>query len=137
MKRILGFTLIELMVTIAALAILAAIALPSYTAYVVRGKLAEATSSLSDFRVRMEQYYQDNRNYGAGGCGVAAPTGKYFGFACALGGTNQLYAATATSVAGQGLGTAGSYVYTINQNGTQGTTTFAGAAGPATEWKTR
>ena len=71
-----GFTLIELMVVVAIAAILAAVALPMYRTYVMRGRIIDGTSKLSDFRVRMEQYFMDNRTYDAGGgkCGVADPT---------------------------------------------------------------
>lgn len=140
MKLQKGFTLIELMITVAIVAILAAVALPSYTAYVIRGKLPEAQSALANFRVLMEQYYQDNRNYGTGGaCGVANPTGlKYFGVTCQLGGTNQSYTATASNLANQGLGNAGSYAFTINESNARSTTAFTGASGlPVQCWLTK
>ncbi|MGH8742788.1 MAG: type IV pilin protein, partial [Burkholderiales bacterium] len=63
MKTQNGFTLIELMTVVAVLAILAVIAVPAYNDYVTRGKIPEATSNLADLRVKMEQWYQDNRNY--------------------------------------------------------------------------
>ena len=50
----------------------AAIALPAYNDYTQRAKLTEAFTGMSDFRVRMEQFYQDNRRYdgpGLDGCG--------------------------------------------------------------------
>jgi type IV pilus assembly protein PilE len=72
MQRATGFTLIELMVTVAIIAILAAVALPNYTDYVRRGKIQEATSALLAMRVKTEQYFQDNRQYPTGGC-VALP----------------------------------------------------------------
>ena len=86
MHRQSGFTLIELMVTVAVVAILAAVALPSYTQFVVRGKLQEGTSNLLAMRTKMELYFQDNRSYvGAcvAGTTAALPTGlKYFTIDC-------------------------------------------------------
>ena len=67
MQRHSGFTLIEVMITIAIVAILAAVALPNYSAYITRGKIAEATSALLAMRTKMEQFFQDNRTY-AGAC---------------------------------------------------------------------
>lgn len=79
-----GFTLIELMITVAIVAILASIALPAYTDYVLRGKIIEATSTLADMRVKLEQFYQDNRTYvGAPACANATkPKGQHFDFDC-------------------------------------------------------
>ena len=58
-----GFTLIELMITVAILAIVAAVAIPSYTSYVDRGKRAEARAALLDIAARQERYYSNNRQY--------------------------------------------------------------------------
>ena len=58
-----GFTLIELMITVAIIAILARIALPAYLTYVTRGKLVAMTNTLAGMRTAMEQFYQDNRTY--------------------------------------------------------------------------
>ena len=58
-----GFTLIEVMVTVGIVAILAAVALPAYRDHVMRGRISEATSNLATMRVRLEQFYQDNRTY--------------------------------------------------------------------------
>jgi len=86
MQRQSGFTLIELMVTVAIIAILASVALPSYTQYVLRGKLLEGKSNLMAMRTKMELYFQDNRSYvGAcvAGTTAALPTGlKYFTIDC-------------------------------------------------------
>src|SRR5260221_386939 len=67
MSRQQGFTLIELMIVVVLIAVLASIALPQYTNYVKRGKAMEATSQLADMRVKLEQWYQDNRTWAAVG----------------------------------------------------------------------
>jgi len=122
-----GFTVIELMITVAIVAVLAAVALPSYRDYILRGKLVDAHNGLSDFRVRMEQYYQDNRRYddGAGNCGATASTSKFFTFTCVpAANPAQTYAATGTGVAAQG--TSG-FTYTINELNARATTVAAPA----------
>jgi type IV pilus assembly protein PilE len=141
MRRQIGFTLIELMIAVAVIAILAAVGYPAYTDYVRRGKIAEATSTLANFRAQMEQYFLDNRSYqtGGGACGVPNPAAKNFSYACASPDPNtglaNSYLVTATGVAGEGMG---GFTYTLNQqNARQTTAAPAGwAAGtmPANCW---
>jgi type IV pilus assembly protein PilE len=125
MKHQHGFTLIELLIVIVIVSVLATIALPAYNDYTQRAKLTEAFTALSDFRVRMEQFYQDNRRYdGAGlnGCGAAAPNSRYFTFACAPGAApSQTYTITSTGVANEGLT---NFVYTLNETNVRATTTL-------------
>lgn len=135
MKRDKGFSLIELMVVVAVIGILAAVAVPAYGRYVQRGKIAEATTQLSGLRVRMEQYYQDNRTYlNAAACGVAMPTSpavQYFTFGCVA--TATTYTITAT-----GIGSMLNFAYTINeQNAKTSTITADGWTGNATCWATK
>ena len=146
-----GFTLIEVMITVAIVAILAGIALPSYNDYLRRGQLPEAFNNLADFRVKMEQYYQDNRGYGASATVCAnvnppawanfvATNRKSFNITCVprgaadAAGRYQGYTMTATGVAGsRALG----HVYTINDANERTTTQFKGAASAATCWLTK
>jgi len=67
-----GFTLIELMIAVVVISILAAIAYPTYTEFVRRSRIVDATSQLNDFRTRQEQAFQDNRRYddGGGNCAI-------------------------------------------------------------------
>jgi type IV pilus assembly protein PilE len=134
-KSQIGFTLIELMITVAVVGILAAIGYPQYTQYVQRGKIVEALGEMSTVRVRLEQYYQDNRNYGstATTCGVAMPAKPAFTFTCnwGAGGTSQSFLVTATGRAAGGMG---GFTYTVDETNAQKTTEFEGAASTATCW---
>ncbi|NWL75500.1 prepilin-type cleavage/methylation domain-containing protein [Pseudomonas taiwanensis] len=58
-----GFTLIEVMITVVIVAILASIALPSYTQYVIRGKRSAAQSQMMDIANRQQQFLVANRAY--------------------------------------------------------------------------
>ena len=138
-KFLRGFTLIELMVTVAVLGILAAIAIPAYGQYVVRSKLSEVGAALSNARLNQEQFYADNRNYGTAGgaCGKVPADSQYFTLTCLVGTPNQSYTLTATNMADNGLGAAGSYVYTLTDAGVRATTQFAGAAVAVADWKTK
>lgn len=127
-----GFTLIEVMIVVAIIAILAGVALPAYRDYVRRGQLPEASTGLSDLRIKMEQFYQDNRRYGTATCadGANAPPwsnfkpkgANFFGYACTLTNNGQGYLLTATGNAGQASG----YSYGLDQDNNKTTASFKG-----------
>ena len=58
-----GFTLIELMITVAIIGILAAIAYPSYQEYVLRGNRTEGMAMLNDAAARQERFFAQNNSY--------------------------------------------------------------------------
>ncbi len=58
-----GFTLIELMITVAVMGVLAAIAYPSYMRYVARGNRSAAQSFMLEVTSRQERYLLDGRQY--------------------------------------------------------------------------
>lgn len=134
-----GFTLVELMIVVVIIAVLASIAVPQYSDYVLRSKVAEAATNLGQQRVRLEQYFQDNRRYDGGGapwaCGTTAPAAgdsKYFTLSCTS--TATTYTITATGIAAQGTG---GFTYTINETNARSTTITAPApwtAGTSACW---
>ncbi|MEO8142974.1 MAG: type IV pilin protein [Betaproteobacteria bacterium] len=113
-----GFTLLELMITAAVVAVLAAVAVPQFGDYTKRGKIPEAVATLSDLRMRLERYYADNRTYV--GFPVTAPGARYFTYTCPT-----LTASTYTcQAAGPGGAPANDasmagFTYTINQSNTK------------------
>jgi type IV pilus assembly protein PilE len=131
-----GFTLIELMITVAIVAILSAIAIPQYSEYVMRSRITEATMALSDQRLKMERYFQDNRVYNgvppACAPNTVAPTptaSAHFNFAC-----NVLSANTYIVIA-TGFGPMTGFTYDVNDANTRRTTAApAGWTLSATCW---
>jgi type IV pilus assembly protein PilE len=119
-----GFTLIELMITVAIAAILLSVAIPAYRDYVRRGAIEEVTAVLGSGRVVMEQYFLDNRTYVDAPCPAST---RYFAIACAR-------AAGTYTITATGAGNMATFVYTIDQADTR---TTAGPWGAGNCWVTR
>jgi type IV pilus assembly protein PilE len=119
-----GFTLIELMITVTIVAILAAIAIPSYSHYTLKAHRTEAKSALLDMASLEERYFNVNNVY------TADPT--QLGYTGAVGSTftvgSGYYTVTipATAITAPGLptaalpgGTPATYAITAVATGTQ------------------
>lgn len=131
-----GFTLMELMVTLAIAAILMAFALPNYSDYVKRGRIVDGLVPLADMGARLEQYFQDHRKYsGACEAGTIAPLppeSNYFKYTCTLSDD----AATVTATGKNGME---GFIFTLDTQGVRKTTgTPNGWVQPAANcWATR
>ena len=124
-----GFTLIELMITVAIVAILAAVALPSYQSYVMRSKRADAKNALLDLASRQERYFSINNAYTGDAALLGYGTGATFPIPVSISGSSNydLYlpvqTATAYTIRAIPKGTQTKdttcYTYQLTQQGTR------------------
>ena len=119
-----GFTLVELMVTVAVISILAAIAYPAYTSYTHKARRTEATGTLLDFATRMERYYTDNNSYAGATVdnimGGANTEHGYYSLSLTLSNGNQSYTLSAARAGAQASDTCGTF--TLNSLGARNVT---------------
>lgn len=77
-RRSRGFTLLELMITVAVIAVIASVGYPMYTSQATRAKRAEGRNALMDAAAREERKYSDTNKYtdviGSGGLGFSDPS---------------------------------------------------------------
>src|SRR5215472_11000000 len=105
-------------------AILAAVALPSYKDYVTRGQLQDGTTTLADGAVKMEQCYQDASPHSYAACACPLAT-QYFTYACST------MTATTFKITATGKGNLNTFSYTIDQTAARTSTTPWAAGTPA------
>jgi type IV pilus assembly protein PilE len=120
-----GFTLIELMVTMAIVAILASIAYPAYRNYVLRGQVVSAIDGLSAVSANMERYFQDNRTYVGGPCATAPAAPNYGSFTVYC--SSAAPTALAYTVTATGSGQTAGFVYNLDQSSDESSTVAAPA----------
>lgn len=121
-KKIKGFTLIELMVVVAIVAILTAIALPSYQSFVLQSHRTTAINGVMDIASAESKYYTANNAYIASlttlgyandPFPVPDTTNTYYNLSVAVGVGSTSFTVTATTAGNQTNDTAcGNYTYT-------------------------
>ncbi|MDC8759987.1 type IV pilin protein [Janthinobacterium fluminis] len=112
-----GFTLMEVLITLAIVGIMTAVALPMYTDYVLRGRLTEAFSALAAAQPSAEQYWSNGRTFvGFGVVNGLPPNTDNFGYALSAA------SASAYTITATGTNSARGFVFTIDQNGARATT---------------
>ena len=131
-----GFTLVELMVVVAIVAILAEVALPAYTDYVTRSRIPQATDRLAQMQSQLDGYFVDHPSTGYAGalaCSTDTTTSSYFTFSAICGATTY----TAQAV---GRGPMAGFTYTVDQAYNKTTTISAnwtGWSGSTSCWITK
>ncbi len=134
-KKIIGFTLIELMVTVVIIGILTAIAYPTYQGYMAKNRRSDGQVALLDLANRMERYFASNNTYAGAtlaGVGEAAtsPNGYYNMSIATATATN--YTLQAAPTGAQATADTLCGTLTLNQLGQKGTT---GTGAAATCWQ--
>jgi type IV pilus assembly protein PilE len=114
-KKMIGFTLVELLIVIAVVSILAVIALPAYSDYVTRAKRADGIAALLKVQVLQEKYRIDNPTYGSlSDIGADSHSSEsHYGISITLAADSSTYTATATP---SGFTDSKCNVLTINSN---------------------
>ncbi len=74
MNRVRGFTLIELMVVVAIIGVTAAVAIPSYTSYILKSHRSAAINGVLDLASRQARYYTTNNTYSTSMTVLGYPT---------------------------------------------------------------
>lgn len=127
--RSIGFTLIELLIAVIVVAILTAIALPSYRNYVMQSRRSSAKTALLDLASREERFFSTNAAYtgsltqlgysGVVSNAVPIPSASqnYYSLQVAVGSSSTAYSATATPQSSQANDACGTYQLT--DTGTQ------------------
>lgn len=122
MARQRGFTLVELMIVVAVVAILAAFAYPLYTEQVAKSRRSEAIQNLTDFTLRQERWRANNATYAtcaqlyntAAGCTLAEGLSDHYTLDYdAAAPTGTTYSATATPKGAQTGDRCGTYTFAM------------------------
>lgn len=135
-KSVLGFTLIELMITVAIVGVLAAIAFPSYTAYLAKGRRADARVQIASAQQWTERFYSENFNYATDTAGNSVTStfniqafsqsprvgdgAAVYTLSLTVAATSQSYTITAAPVAGGSMATDACGNFTLNNTGRRG-----------------
>ena len=134
-RQIKGFTLIEMMITVAIVAIIAIIALPSFRGQILKSHRTDAKVALSETAQTLERCYTEFNSYlynatTAPGCPRTtdlAGKSEYYNFTVAVAASGLTYTLTATAKGGQ-LDDKNCKTFTLKETGEEGSTNSSNTA---------
>lgn len=131
-----AFTLIELMIVLAIIAIITTFALPAYQDHIRNSRLPDAFNELNSQQYILENAYSDSGSYGTLCTSMVTATasssaGKYFTFTCAINPDLINYTLTATGISGKALD---GYSYSLSSDGTRTTLAHPKGLPPSNCW---
>ncbi len=131
-----GYTLVELLVTVGIVALLAAIAIPSYSAYTKSANRTDATRTMTIDAQALERCYSQSFTYvGCAGAAVgSAPSAQGYYTVTIAAPTASSYTITATPLKAPQTSDSSCATFTLNSAGTQGALTSGGLSNTATCW---
>jgi type IV pilus assembly protein PilE len=124
MRRQAGFTLLEMMIVVIIIAILSAIAIPTYRKYVLRSHRTEAQRALLDLAGRQERYFYAQNKYATklvdlNGTTTMAGNGDNYVIVDPISASSTDYSMTATAIGNQLRDDVDCKSLTINRVGVQ------------------
>lgn len=103
-EKILGFTLLEVLVVLAIVAIITAVAVPSYKSYIIKSKRLDTINSLNLMVLSQERFYNDNGMFSSSLSGLNNYLGDYlnneYDYTVSSPNTSTGYVLTATAKSG-------------------------------------
>ncbi|MGL4602183.1 MAG: type IV pilin protein [Plesiomonas sp.] len=96
-----GFTLIETMIVIAIIAIIAAIAIPSYQSHIIKSRRTEVLTQLLQGQLAQERLWLMNKTYSTNLADIGLTNSTYYTFTTPISATANTYTLEATAIGSQ------------------------------------